>query len=133
MTDPNDLDPTTPVLIGVGQVSDPLDAPDYHRWSAVGLAAAAAAAAITDAGIAPALIDTIAGVRQFEISADFFTAPLGRSDNYPRSVAQRVGANPRRAVLEVVGGQSSQHLITEFAKTIGRGEADMVLVVGSEA
>ncbi len=133
MTELNDLDPTTPVLIGVGQVSDPLDAPDYHRWSAVQLAAAAAAAAIADAGIDPALIDTIAGVRQFEISTDFFTAPLGRSDNYPRSVAQRVGANPRRAVLEVVGGQSSQHLITEFAKTIGRGEAEMVLVVGSEA
>ncbi|MGS0686854.1 acetyl-CoA acetyltransferase [Nakamurella sp. GG22] len=129
----DDLAPTTPVLIGVGQSSDPLDAPDYHRWSAVDLAAAAAAAAIADAGCDPALIDTIAGVRQFEISGDFFTAPLGRSDNYPRSVARRVGADPHRAVLEVVGGQSSQHLVTEFATAIGRGDAQMVLVVGSEA
>ena len=69
------------------------------------------------------MIDTVAGVRQFEISTPQATAPLGRSDNYPRSVAGRVGADPKRAVLEVVGGQSSQHLITEFAKAIARGEA----------
>ena len=127
------LDPRTPVLIGVGQAADPIDAPDYHRWSAVGLAAAAAAAAIADAGIDPATVDTVAGVRQFEISGPMFTAPLGRSNNFPRSVAARVGATPRRAVLEVVGGQSPQHLITEFAEAIARGEAGTVLLFGSEA
>ncbi len=127
------LDPRTPVLIGVGQSSDPIDAPDYHRWSAVDLAAAASAAAIAGAGIDPATIDTVAGVRQFEISGPMFTAPLGNSNNFPRSVAARVGAVPRRAVLEVVGGQSPQHLITEFARAIARGEAGTVLVCGSEA
>ncbi len=114
-------------------MSDPLDSPDYRRLSAVDLAAAAAAAAIADAGIDPTGIDTVAGVRQFEISTPQATAPLGRSDNYPRSVAGRVGADPGRAVLEVVGGQSSQHLITEFAKAIARGESTTVLVFGSEA
>jgi acetyl-CoA C-acetyltransferase len=127
------LDPRTPVLIGVGQSSDPIDAVDYRRWSAVDLAAAAAAAAIADAGIDPAGIDTVAGVRQFEISGPMFTAPLGRSNNFPRSVAARVGASPGRAVLEVVGGQSPQHLITEFATAIARGEAGTVLLCGSEA
>lgn len=133
MTDVTELDPTTPVVIGVGQASDPIDGPDYHRWGAVDLAAAAAAAAIRDAGIDPGTIDTVAGVRQFEISTPFAAAPLGKSDNYPRSVADRVGASPRRAVLEVVGGQSSQHLVTEFAKAIARGEAGTVLLFGSEA
>lgn len=129
----SELDPRTPILVGVGQASDPIDAADYHRWSAVHLAAAASAAAIADAGLDAAQIDTVAGVRQFEISTPFATAPLGRSDNYPRSVAQRVGADPRRAVLEVAGGQAPQHLITEFAKAIARGEAGTVLIFGSEA
>jgi acetyl-CoA C-acetyltransferase len=133
MTDPTELDPSTPVVIGVGQASDPIGSPDYHRWGAVDLAAAAAAAALEDAGIDPATVDTVAGVRQFEISTPMASAPLGRSDNYPRSVAQRVGADPKRAVLEVVGGQSSQHLVTEFAKAIARGEAGTVLLFGSEA
>jgi acetyl-CoA C-acetyltransferase len=133
MTDPTELDPRTPVVIGVGQASDPIGAPDYHRWGAVDLAAAAAQAAIADAGVHPATIDTVAGVRQFEISTPQASAPLGKSDNYPRSVAQRIGADPERAVLEVVGGQSSQHLVTEFAKAIARGEAGTVLLFGSEA
>jgi acetyl-CoA C-acetyltransferase len=133
VTDPTQLDPSTPVVIGVGQASDPIDSPTYHRWGAVDLAAAAAEAALHDAGIDPRTIDAVAGVRQFEISTPFASAPLGKSDNYPRSVAARVGADPKRAVLEVVGGQSSQHLITEFAKAIARGEAGTVLLFGSEA
>lgn len=129
----HDLDPRTPILVGVGQAVDPIDAADYHRWSAVDLAAAASAAAIADAGLDASVIDTVAGVRQFEISTPFATAPLGRSDNYPRSVAQRVGADARRAVLEVAGGQAPQHLITELAKAIARGEGSTVLIFGSEA
>jgi acetyl-CoA C-acetyltransferase len=127
------VDPATPVLIGVGQASDPVDVPGYRRWSAVGLAAAAARAAIEDAGISPALVDVVAGVRQFENSTPFAKAPLGRADNYPRAVAARAGASPRHAVLEVSGGQSSQHLVTEFAKAISQGQATTVLLFGSEA
>lgn len=127
------MDPSTPVLIGAGQASDPADAPGYRRWSAVDLAAAAARAALEDAGIDAATVHTVAGVRQFEISSPFAKAPLGRADNYPRAVAARVGADPRRAVLEVTGGQSPQHLVTEFAKAISRGEAGTVLLFGSEA
>ncbi|OLO25734.1 acetyl-CoA acetyltransferase [Streptomyces sp. MNU77] len=131
------LDPNTPVLVGVGQSSERLDDPDYRRMSAVELAAAAAREALADTGADPAtvasVIDTVAGVRQFEISTPGVPAPLGKSDNYPRSVARRVGAEPARAVLEVVGGQSPQHLVNEFAATIARGAAQAVLVFGSEA
>ncbi len=129
----DELDPRTPILVGVGQISDPIDAPGYRQLSAVGLAAAAAQTALEDAGIDPAIIDTVAGVRQFEISTPRSSAPLGRSNNYPRSVAARVGADPRRAILEVAGGQSPQHLITELAKAIAAGEASAVLIFGSEA
>ena len=105
---PAGLDPRTPVLVGVGQSSERIDAPGYRGLSPVDLAAAAAREALADTGVPPgavaAAVDTVAGVRQFEISSPGASAPLGRSDNYPRSVAGRVGAAPRRAVLEVVGG-----------------------------
>src|SRR5207248_914973 len=59
--------------------------------------------------------------------------PLGRSDNYPRSVAGRIAASPARAVLEVSGGQAPQHLVNEFAAVIARGGSEVTLIFGSEA
>src|SRR5262252_2772729 len=132
-----DPDPRTPVLAGVGQASERLGQPGYRRRSPVDLAADAARAALADTGADPALvaavIGTVAGVRQFEISSPVARAPLGRSDNYPRSVAARIGATPARAVLEVVGGQAPQHLVSEFAGAIAGGGSDVVLIFGSEA
>jgi acetyl-CoA C-acetyltransferase len=131
------VDPRTPVLVGVGQVSERLDEPGYRRRSPVDLAADAARAALADAGADPAAlaaaIDTVAGVRQFEISHPAARAPLGRSDNYPRSVAGRIGAAPARAILEVTGGQAPQHLVNELAATIAAGGCEVALVFGSEA
>ncbi|SCX09450.1 acetyl-CoA acetyltransferase [Mycolicibacterium fluoranthenivorans] len=129
------VDPRTPVIVGVGQFTERLGDSGYRGMSSVDLAAAAAQAALQNTDADPATvaaaIDVIAGTRQFEISGRT-PAPLGKSDNYPRSVAARIGADPARAVLEVIGGQSPQHLITEFAAAIAAGEADVVLVMGSE-
>ncbi|WP_062348754.1 acetyl-CoA acetyltransferase [Herbidospora yilanensis] len=124
-------DQRTPVLVGAGQVSERLGDPGYRGRSPVGLAAAAAALAL--AGVDPREVDTIAAVRQFEISTPHAVAPLGRSDNFPRSVARRVGADPARAILDVTGGQSPQHLVTELAASIAAGESRAALVVGAEA
>ena len=130
-------DPRTPVVVGVGQVSERLDDADYRGRSPVDLGADAARAALVDTGADPttvaARIDLVAAVRQFEASAPGAIAPLGASDNYPRSVAARIGATPRTAVLEVVGGQSPQRLVTEAAAAIAAGEVDVALVVGAEA
>src|SRR5580658_2593055 len=137
MSDWAGLDPQTPVLIGGGQAIDRLGAADYAQLSAVGLAARAAHAALADCGTdLPALtaaVDTIAGVRQFETTSPFARAPLGRADNYPRAVAARIGADPGRAILEVSGGQAPQHLVTELAGSIAAGQAQVALIVGSEA
>jgi acetyl-CoA C-acetyltransferase len=125
----------TPVLIGVGEASERIDAADYAALSPVALAAKAAAAALADAG-APGLaahIDVIAAIRQFEISGPNARPPFGASNNFPRAVGRRIGADPARAVLEVVGGQGPQHLVNEFAHAIATGEAAMVLLVGSES
>ncbi|MFF0380223.1 acetyl-CoA acetyltransferase [Actinoplanes missouriensis] len=133
----DDLDPRTPIVVGVGQASELLDSPGYRRRSPVELAADAAREAIADTGAGliavSASIDTVAATRQFENSFPGVTAPLGRSDNFPRSVAQRVGARPRRAVLEVGGGQSPQRLVNEFAAAVAAGSAEVVLLAGAEA
>ncbi|WP_051182928.1 acetyl-CoA acetyltransferase [Nocardia vinacea] len=133
----HDLDPHTPVMVGVGQVSDRIDRPNYRQLSPVELAAEASRAAIADCGADPrsitAQIDTVAGIRQFENSTPIALAPLGRSDNYPRSVADRIGADPRRAILEVSGGQAPQQLVTEMARTIARTGSGVTLIFGSEA
>ena len=133
----NQFGPRTPVVVGVGQASERLGAETYRRLSPVDLAADAAADALTDTGADPAAvaaaIDTVVGVRQFENSVPGARAPLGRSDNYPRSVAGRIAASPARAVLETSGGQAPQHLVNEFAAVIAGGGSQVTLIFGSEA
>ncbi|MGC1237698.1 MAG: acetyl-CoA acetyltransferase [Acidimicrobiales bacterium] len=137
MSDLDQLDPRTPVLVGVGQASERINEPTYRRMSAVDLAAEAAREALADTGCETAAIaravDTVAGVRQFEISAPWARARLGKSNNYPRSVANRLSSKPSRAILEVAGGQSPQRLITELASVIAAGKSEVALVFGSEA
>ena len=131
------LDPRTPVVVGVGQAAERIDDPDYRGMSAVELATAAARAALVDCaadfGSVSAAVDTVAGVRQFEISGPVANAPLGRSNNYPRSVANRIGAQPARAILEIVGGQGPQRLISELAAEIAAGRSEVALIFGSDA
>src|SRR5215470_11919698 len=88
---PADLDPRTPVIAGVGQSSERLGEPGYRGRSPVDLAADAAREALADTGAdqaaVAAAVEVVAGVRQFENSTPGARAPLGRSGNYPRSVA----------------------------------------------
>jgi acetyl-CoA C-acetyltransferase len=125
----------TPVIIGVGEASERIDAPDYKAMSPLDLAAAAARAAIADSGAAGAgpAIDVVAAIKQFEVSGPRFNAPFGCSDNFPRALARRVGADPARAIWEVVGGQGPQHLVNEMAHEIATARAKVVLLAGSEA
>lgn len=129
----SELDPRTPVLVGVGEASERIDDPGYRARSAVDLGAEAAAAALADCAGSVERLDVVAAVRQFEISSPLGFAPLGRSNNFPRSVAARLGIETGRAVLEVAGGQAPQHLVNEFASAIAAGEVDTVLLVGAEA
>ena len=130
------VDPRTPVIVGVGQFTERIDDADYRGMSAVELATEATRAALADTGADVAAvaraIEVFAGLRQFEICTPFADPPLGCSDNYLRSVAQRVGADPARAVLEPIGGNGPQKLVTEFAGAIAAGDVEVVLIVGSE-
>lgn len=129
------VDPRTPVLVGVGQFTERIDDPEYRGMSAVDLATEAVRAALGDTGVDPAAmataIETVYGLRQFEISGPM-PATLGKSNNYPRSVLNRVGGDPARVVLEPVGGQGPQKLVTEAGSAIASGEMDVAMVIGSE-
>ncbi|WP_046318130.1 acetyl-CoA acetyltransferase [Mycobacterium sp. UM_Kg1] len=131
------IDPRTPVVVGVGQAAERLDDPGYRAMSPVQLAAAAAQAALQDcgagAGEVASAIDTVVATRQFEISIPNIPAPLGKSNNFPRSVARLIDAEPARAVLDKVGGQGPQALLTEFGGEIAAGACDVVLLCGSDA
>ena len=130
------MDDSTPVVIGIGEASEQIDSPDYRALSPADLAGEAASAALDDAldrtAIAPHL-SVIAAIRQFEISWPNAVVQFGRADNFTRAVARRIGADPARAVLEPVGGQGPQHLVNEFAREIGAGRTDLVLLCGAEA
>ena len=129
------MNDNTPIIIGVGEASERIDAADYAALSPADLAGRAAAQACADTGVAgiAAHIEVIAAIRQFEVSWPAAVAPFGRADNFPRAVAGRIGADPARAILEPVGGQGPQHLVNEFAQEIGAGRMGMALICGSEA
>ncbi len=126
----------TPVIIGVGQFAERPGDADYRALSHMDLAGEALAAAITDceasADVAQA-IDTIAAIRQFEISIPGVVPPFGASDNPPRSIGKRVRAEPERAILEVVGGQGNQKLVGELAQDIAERRSHVAVIAGAEA
>lgn len=136
----DNLPDNTPVIIAVGQFSERPDDADYRALSPMDIAGEALQAAIADAqpdsdavqNIA-AHIDTIAAIRQFEISTPVAEAPFGRANNVPRAIASRVGAAPKRAILEITGGQAPQKLVGELAADIAQGKSDMAAIVSSEA
>lgn len=130
------IDERTPVIIGVGQYSERLADTDYRALSPMDMAGESLAAAIADCQAATPLapaIDTIAAIPQFEISTPRAEAPFGKSNNPPRSIGNRVGANPARAILEIVGGQGPQKMVGELAQDIAAGKSDCAAIVGSEA
>ena len=99
-----DLDPNTPILVGAGQHSEQLSDASYAGLSPVGLAAAAANEALSDAVDAgtPAVevaasIDAVYAIRTVGDTGPRPTraqrAPFGAAENFPESVAQRIGSS----------------------------------------
>ncbi len=116
------IDGRTPVLVVVGGVVQRVADPRDGR-TAFELMVDAAAAAAEDSGAAGALART-----------DLVLVPRGTwNDRDPgRAVAKRFGAsNPRSVVAEL--GILQQTLLTRAAGAIQAGDADVVLVCGSEA
>ena len=129
-------DPSTPVLVGVGEVTD-LDTPAELGRSPYELIAQAARLALADSGAAASLsgaIDTVALIRLFADTSPRFASAIGKSGNPPRSVARRLGLpNVVDEVYTGSGGNMPQVLVNRYAEAIARGEARAVLIAGGEA
>jgi acetyl-CoA C-acetyltransferase len=127
-------DPSTPVLVGCGDVTDS-DTPAEAGRSPYALIAQAARLALQDtgnAGIGEA-IDTVAMIRSFADTSPRFATKLGTSSNPPRSVAQRLGLNAARHIYSYSGGNMPQFLLNQFAESLARGEMKAALLCGGEA
>ncbi len=128
------ISPNTPILIGVGQITEQVPDDLAQASSNTALAAKAVAQALLDTRIEDVHVhvDTVVAVRTFADSSPTYRSKLGGPDNFPRAIAKRVGLAPKRAVYSQVGGETPQRLVNEFAEQLFIGEADMVLLVGAE-
>jgi acetyl-CoA C-acetyltransferase len=126
---------STPVIVGVGQFVERIDAPDYAGLSFAELSARAAMAALGDTGASSAVIPfvkAVGAIRTFEESGAM-QVPFGRAERMPLAVARRLGIVPSVAILEKVGGQSPLALLADLGGRIAGGEVPAALMFGSEA
>ncbi|MFZ0251806.1 MAG: acetyl-CoA acetyltransferase [Acidimicrobiales bacterium] len=135
------LDPRTPVVVGVGQVSTPPDAglDPAARPEPLDLMAAALLAAAEDCDGVAAGAAAPAG-RSLVRRADSVrvVASLGwRVPDPARLVAARLGFAehdlPAELMVSSIGGNNPQALMHDACLAISRGERDVVLVTGAEA
>ena len=131
------IDPTTPILVGVGQVTRAWDGGDLASApSPTGLQTSAAEAALADTGVSDAMVKAIDNVFVVRWNHDSVTGtkhPFGRCENPPGTLASRLGITGAQHVYSVVGGDQPQALINEAAEAIFSGAAKAVLIAGSEA
>ncbi len=123
----------TPILIGAGQVVEPVPEDLTQGSSHAEIAGRAAQAALQDAAIDGALMDWLACVRTFSDSSPAYACPFGGPDKFPRAVAERINAVPAQAIYGVIGGQSPQTLVAEAAQALSAGEIKFAMVAGGEA
>jgi acetyl-CoA C-acetyltransferase len=119
------VDPRTPVLIGVGQLSQRVDRGE-EPLEPVDLIVESLRRAAEDAGIGPAALaaaDTV----------DIVSILSWRYRDPGLLVAQHLDATPRATSVSGMGGNSPQSLVNRACLAIQAGEADLVLLGGAEA
>ena len=115
------IDPRTPVIVGVGQVTQKLEDPGAGA-EPIDLLADAGRIALADAGGNGLAVDTIA------VAAII-------SWRYPDPaalLARRIGLEPRTTILSTTGGNSPQMLVNRIATGIQAGEHGVVMIGGVE-
>lgn len=133
-----DIHPRTPVLIGVGQFTQRTakDARLKASLDPVGMLARAADLALADTGNASGILlalDTVAVVRfTADSPGEQGRLPKRMFRNPPLSLAQRVGAKPRRCLYTATGGNTPQWLVSRTAEEISNGDCEAALLVGAE-
>jgi acetyl-CoA C-acetyltransferase len=124
------LDPRTPVLVGVGQVTEyPDDSrPVTDRAEPVDLMASALRAAAEDCGGGGSGNKLLARAGSLRVMV-----PLSwRYINPGLLVAQRLGVTPDELALTAIGGNSPQTVVSLTALAIASGDIDVALLAGAE-
>ena len=117
-------DPRSPVVVGVGQVSQRV--PPAEARAPIDLLADAARLADKDAESTRSLLDRVDVIGVAAIGSWRYPDPgafLGRM----------LGIEPRATLVTTVGGNSPQLLCNELGARIQRGELDVALVGGAES
>ena len=121
------LDPRTPVLVGVGQVTERPD-PDRsltERDEPASLMERALAAAADDCGAGRGLLERTGSLRVVQ--------PISwRYANAGALVAQRLGIEPAEIAQGPIGGNTPLVIAGGAAQDIAAGRVDVVAVVGGE-
>jgi acetyl-CoA C-acetyltransferase len=137
------LDPRTPVVVGVGQVTTPADAglAAADRPEPLELMTAALRAAAEDCDAAAPGAPARAGSALLRRADSLrVVAPLGwHAVNPALAVASSLGrgpgsgSEPGQLMVSAIGGNSPQALMHDACRAISRGDLDVVLVTGAEA
>ncbi len=117
------MDPSTPVLIGVGQITHRAAGLD-DALSPVALMAEAVRRAAADAGLAS--VPQPDSIRVVALLSWRYRDPA-------RFVAAALGLSPRERAMSTNGGNSPQSLVNYTALQIQRGELDLAILTGGEA
>jgi len=118
------IDPRTPVLVGVGQVSNRVDA-GADALEPVELMVEALRHAEADAGTS-GLLAAVDSMRVMALLSWRYQDPGAL-------VAERLGATPRETVLTVMGGNYPQTAVNKSCLDIAAGRADIIAITGAEA
>jgi len=78
-------------------------------------------------------LDCVAVIRSFSDSSPVFAIPWVKYGNLPKSLAIKLGADPKHVVYPHVGGNTPQYLVNECAERIAKGEIGSALLCGAEA
>ena len=119
------VDPRTPVIVGVGQVSRRPSTLD-DAVEPLDLMAEASRLADADAKADRSLVQRADSVRTIGVLSWRYTDPAG-------GLASRVHAAPRDRAITATGGNGPQWLINRTATEVQRGDLDVCLIAGAEA
>jgi len=117
------IDSNAPILVGVGQRTNHVQASDQIR-EPLELMALCAEDAAVDAGIAlPQALDSVTVIN---LISHPYADPAAQ-------LARRLGCNPAEQMSTSMGGNSPQWRVNETADRIARGEIALALIAGAEA
>ncbi|HEV2562323.1 MAG TPA: acetyl-CoA acetyltransferase [Rhizomicrobium sp.] len=131
----SNINPRTPVLVGAAQFTQRTarEGRIADGLNPIAMLAKASRDALADAGANASDLDTISVVRfTADSPGDQGRLPRRMFRNPPLSVANHIGAKPRRTIYTATGGNTPQWLVNRTAEDIARGECDAALLVGAE-